>query len=197
MLDEIRRTARHTFVYGLGTISYRLVGFFLLPLYTKRIPVADYGLFGLLEVSGQVLVGLLSFGLPTALFKWYTLAEDNKAQHEVVSTVLIALLGFNLFFLGSIAVLSLRAAPAILGFFPGSTLSTREFSYLLIAFYMDVLVTLVLRIFLNLLRAEERSGFYTIISVARFALVLGLNFWFIAKLGLGILGIYFGQALGS
>jgi len=197
VFSEIRRTAKHAVIYGFGLISYRLVGFFLLPLYTRKINVAEYGLFGLLEVSGQILASILLLGLPPALFRWLSLAKDSEEQRQVVTTVVVGLLLIDLPVLGLLTLWSLLHIPALLGYFPEAGLTSQRFSWLLLAFYADVFVTLLIRVQFNLLRAEERSLTYSAASLLRFLLVMALTILFVARYGLGIVGIYLGQVAGS
>ena len=55
MLENIKQTVKHTGIYALGNISAKLVGFVLLPIYTKHIPVAAYGVWGLLELIASLV----------------------------------------------------------------------------------------------------------------------------------------------
>lgn len=71
MLADIKSTIKNSIIYGFGSLSSKLVGFILIPLYTKYLTVEDYGALGILEVSSQIFIGLFGFGLYQAFFRWY------------------------------------------------------------------------------------------------------------------------------
>lgn len=189
---------KHTLIYGFGTVGYRLAGFLLLPLYTAKIPPSQYGVYGILEVLEQIIVGVFSFGLPTALFKWLACAADERDRIDTVSTTLWLVVLGNLAVLAPLAIaMPLGLSNYVAGLFVRTGLGTEHFLALGFVFCLDVLTTAVVRLLLNVLRAEEKPGWYTGLSLARFIAVLGLNVWFVGSLGLGIVGIFLGQVCGS
>ena len=197
MFRDYWTTAKHAAIYGFGTVGYRLAGFLLLPLYTHKIPVSQYGLYGALEVLGQLLVGVLSFGLPTAMFKWLSEAEDEGQRRVVVSTTLSLMVLANLAVLVPLYAVGVRAVPLLAQRFHEAGLTPHQFLILLSAFLLDVFLTGVVRFQLNLLRAEEKPAGYTAVSLLRFLVVIGITIYFVGVLDLGIVGIYLGQVSGS
>ena len=61
MLKELKNTIRHTAIYGFGNVAVKLIGFVLMPLYTKHISVPEYGILGILEVTILILSQVLIF----------------------------------------------------------------------------------------------------------------------------------------
>ena len=55
MLRYIRQLAGESFIYGLSGAVSALVGLFLLPLYTKQLAPADYGVLELVVTTMNVL----------------------------------------------------------------------------------------------------------------------------------------------
>ena len=43
MSDGTRGIARHTIIYGLGTVLQKAVSFLMLPVYTRILTLEDYG----------------------------------------------------------------------------------------------------------------------------------------------------------
>ncbi len=197
MFRDYWTTAKHAAIYGFGTVGYRLAGFLLLPLYTHKIPVSQYGLYGALEVLGQLLVGVLSFGLPTALFKWLSESTDERERRVVVSTTLAVLVSVNVAILLPLYLVAFRSAAFLAQRFHDAGLGPHQFLVLLSAFLGDVFLTGVVRFQLNLLRAEEKPLGYTAVSLLRFLAVIGITVYFVGALDLGIVGIYLGQVSGS
>ncbi len=99
MLDKIKRTVKHTAFFAFGNIAPKLSGFILLPIYTKLISVADYGILGLLEVIELVATHILSVGIPQALLRWHGLTDSEAKKKSYIFTVfvfLICICVFNL-----------------------------------------------------------------------------------------------------
>jgi len=91
MSNNIKQTVKHSSIFALGKISTKLVGFILLPIYTKEISVADYGILGILELIDLLGSNVLSIGMPQALLRWYTLAETQIDKQKIVFTNFIFL----------------------------------------------------------------------------------------------------------
>src|SRR5262249_52982986 len=51
----LKDVTRHTSIYGMGEMASKVIGFFLLPLYTHFLTPADYGVLGLLYITMRVL----------------------------------------------------------------------------------------------------------------------------------------------
>jgi len=68
MLKTLRSTLKNTAIYSFGTLASKLVGFFLLPLYTTKLSVSEYGVLGVLEISGQFLIAFFGLGLYNAFY---------------------------------------------------------------------------------------------------------------------------------
>ena len=68
---RLRQLAGQSFVYGLGGLVSKLVGIFLLPIYTKPQYVSQAG-FGQVEtvMAASALASIVcQFGLTTAMFR--------------------------------------------------------------------------------------------------------------------------------
>ena len=44
MIEKLKETFSHAFIFGLGGVLTKLIGFILIPLYTREISVAEYGM---------------------------------------------------------------------------------------------------------------------------------------------------------
>ena len=79
MLDKLKHTLKHTFIYSLGNLSAKLVGLILLPLYTSHLSTSEYGILSLLEASSQVIVGILGFGMANAMMRWFVSEKSDNS----------------------------------------------------------------------------------------------------------------------
>jgi len=55
MIERLKELARHSAIYGLGSIVARILGVLLLPLYTRYLSPGDYGLIETLVALSAVL----------------------------------------------------------------------------------------------------------------------------------------------
>jgi O-antigen/teichoic acid export membrane protein len=80
-------------IYGLGSLGTRIVGFFLIPVYTRFMTPADYGILALCVTTASVLNMLSLGGIPSALFRSYLhLADGDDERGKVQATALTTLL---------------------------------------------------------------------------------------------------------
>ncbi len=91
MFSQLFRLSKHSIVYGLGVAASQLVGFFLLPIYTRYLTPSDYGVLEIFGATGGILGIVFVMGLGSALFMSYFSYDDEENRKTVVSTTLIFL----------------------------------------------------------------------------------------------------------
>lgn len=69
-----------TALYGAAVLVDRLLGFFLLPLLTRAISPADYGVWTQTAVTAGLFVPLVLFGSPTAVVRYFSGALGARAR---------------------------------------------------------------------------------------------------------------------
>ena len=88
MFDKIKRLIGHVLVYGLGNAGTRVIGFLLIPVYSRFITPEDYGVLALVGMFGQVLFTIMNMGQNSALFRTYLSHDDARGRETVISTSL-------------------------------------------------------------------------------------------------------------
>ena len=78
--------ARHSAVYGLGSLVSRFIAVLLLPIYTRYLSPADYGLIETLIALSAVLTVLLAAGVKSAFFRFYFDEADEAGKRRVIRT---------------------------------------------------------------------------------------------------------------
>jgi O-antigen/teichoic acid export membrane protein len=71
MFERMKELLRHSALYGLGNLVARIVGVLLLPLYTRYLTPADYGLIETLVALSAVLTALVAQAMKSAFFRFY------------------------------------------------------------------------------------------------------------------------------
>ena len=190
MFDKFRLSAKQVFIYSLGNIFSKLVGFILLPLYSQHISISDYSSLILIEPIWQLLSAVLSFSLPTALLRWLAPEKDFKRQGSMVFTTLMALVFILLAF--NLLAFPFNAWVNHQGVYDDPKFKLYlDISFLLVTF--DVLNLLVL----SLLRFHEKPWQYIILNTLKLSVNLGLNIYFIVRLKMGVEAILLSQLIAS
>lgn len=180
---------RHSSIYAVGGILRQLVGFIMLPIYTRYLTPADYGVIALL-VFGVSLIELV-FGarLGNSLPKFYYEQKTESAKSSVISTALF--ITGTISFAAMVSVLMLRV-PTSEGLF-----GTSEFSLVVSLFSIQILTNALEHYGLIYLRIQQRPYLLIAISVAKLFIQLSFNIVLVVVLEMGVLGVAIGSAASS
>jgi len=189
MLSKIQQTAKHSLIIAFSRVSSKLVGFILLPIYTSKIPVSDYGVLGILEIIEILGVHIFSIGLHQGLFRWYSLSNSEREKRNIFTTVtlfllLIAIMSFGIAFL-------FKKEMSILIF------STYQYQDFLLYTLAAIHFTNIAKIAQTLLRIKENTVAYSISFIVQFILSLVFNIYFIVVLNMGVEGILLAKVLST
>ena len=90
MLDQMKRLARHSAVYGIGGLASRILAVLLLPLYTRYLRPSDYGAIETLIAGATILMVLLRAGIRSAFFRYYYDYPDEAGKLVSISRCTLA-----------------------------------------------------------------------------------------------------------
>lgn len=100
-----RQILKKTSGYSIPALASRAVSVLLLPIYTRYLTPADYGVMELLDLTSDLVGMMLGARLGQALFYFYFAAETPEEKDKAISTV----------FLGSLLIGVVGAAIALFG----------------------------------------------------------------------------------
>lgn len=168
-------------LYAIGNIASRLVAFLAIPIYSRFLTPAQYGLLELIELSTQTVA--IAFGLQaigTALTRIFHDQVSADAERSVVSTALIgtALLG----------ILVTIASVAGAGPISRAVFGTDEWTTLLQTAFVAMLFASQIEVILVYERMRGHARFYLAYSLVTLGLSLVLNILFIGVLDAGVWG---------
>lgn len=93
-LDRTRTFAKHSLVYVAGEFASKGIAFALIPLYVAYLSPEDYGIIETLRALLNLLMLVLTFGLPSAVIRfYYDYSSRNEYGRFLGSTVTFTLLG--------------------------------------------------------------------------------------------------------
>ena len=185
-----KSVARSSAVYSLPFILQRIASILMLPVYTRFLTTADYGIMDLLEQTLAVIVLLFGVRIAAAIGYFYFQASSEQARRTVVGT---AVLGAAMIGLAG-AVITWPLAPLLSRLVFGSTNEVLYFHIALLTwpcgFAMEALYTL--------LRVQDRPVAYTVASAVRLVLMVIAILILLVALRLRVAGIlYAGLIVGA
>jgi O-antigen/teichoic acid export membrane protein len=159
----------------------RMAAFILLPLNTRYLSPADYGVLELIEQIGLVLSVLLGLSFSSALGYFYNAERDESRRSLVLSTTLIGSLLVG--FLAALAVTPLAGMISELAY------GNRNNSALL-AFALAALpLSFLLEAGFTWIRVADRPLAFLGASVLRVVVTIILSFTLLAGFGLRLWGV--------
>jgi O-antigen/teichoic acid export membrane protein len=189
MAGELRSIGRHTLVYGIGTAVGKLASFLMLPVYTRYLTPADYGVLELMGTTIDVVAMIAGLGLAGALFKEYAAIDDPAERARMISTVTLASGALS----AVAAVAGIAAAPLL----AGRVLDGAAPALWLQLFFVIYFLQSLSGIPFMLMRAEDRSLLFVWLNVARLVGTLALNILFVVHLEMGVPGVILGNVIAS
>jgi len=182
----LRRLMSSSMLYAATGLLQQLVGFLLIPVYTRLIPPAEYGVLELLTAFLGVAMMCVTLGMSSAINKVYHRdCETPEQRRAVLSTAMLTVLPAMLLLCAAMLALA-RPASALL------TGSEEHAGLLRIAAASSICYSLFALV-LGGFRAEERVRAYSTLSIVQFSLALVLNLTLVVGARLGVRGVLLGN----
>jgi len=189
MLGQLRKLGKQTAIYGFGNILNKMLGFILIPLYFRFIPIGDFGNLAVMEITILFLTSILHFGIFSGHQRYFFIEKEknnygtflfNNYTGNVVIT-LILIIPF-LIFSSQVSILFFENV--------SQTENLRIMFWIVVA---EILCTLPFQI----LQFEEKPVRYILLNVFKLVLSFLLTIYFVKSLSLGIKGILFARFTGG
>ncbi len=172
--------------FGLATSIEKLLGFIILPIYTRYFSVAEYGI---IDMIGTILAVAIIFGglqLETSLQRYYY--EFNVIKKKLLIS--------NIYIL----VCTLSIAVGLIIFCFANTLSiwlfsTENYSLPIKMVSIQIPIQNISMLGLVLLRFEKKNFQFLIVILTKVISSLGFVYLFVVYLKLGLVGVFLAQLL--
>ncbi len=170
----LKEVTKHTSIYGMGGMATKVIGFFLLPLYTHYLTPADYGVLGLLYITMRVLDIVVIQGLTTSIFRAYSFdyKGDPANQADAVCTAYYYSIGSALVFFG----VSRRCFAGPLN---DLVFKDANWTHLFRMMFLAGIFRATQNIPRQIMRAHRKSVAYSAIQLVDMVAAALLNIWFI------------------
>jgi O-antigen/teichoic acid export membrane protein len=160
VLEQLKRLAAHSSVYGASNVLAASISLILLPILTRYLSPGEYGALELVIVSAAQLVGVIQLGLGYAVFKAVLRdANDSDSRGCAITTAYVTVAAFGLVVSGGLLLFSDSLAGVLLG---DARARTAVRWMLAKAFFEALAVVPMAR-----LRVREESAKYGALNVGR------------------------------
>ncbi len=105
MNKEIGKFVKSSALFLVGSVLSKLIGIIFLPLYTKYIPTAEYGIYDVACTYSNIVIYFLFFEIWSTLLRFMYEAKTKEEQNKVsASAMTIFLISSLAFVMGAIAL---------------------------------------------------------------------------------------------
>jgi len=189
MSEVLKKTFSHAGIYSIGILLNSMVSFIMLPIYTRCLTPADYGVLELLEITVDVISIVAGAGIIHGLSKYYYQYEGQRDKEELVSTLFISLI-------------LLYAAGCCVGFAFSEQISivvyhTEKYSRFIEISFFNLFLSFLIFVPLGYLRTQQKSILFVIIGAVKLVIQLSLNIVFVVLLEKGVIGVLYSTLITS
>lgn len=189
MLQLLKKIVSLSFLYGVSSVSYQLVGLILLPLYTRYLTSTEFGIYALALVGIKFFEVFVNIGIPSAFFRFFYDFKDEKRRSELISTTYMFVTFTSLIMI--ILVLSVRERLMPIFF-------VDEKYY--ICFYFTIFLSLLESpqiIAFHYFRADEQVKKYCFFNFLRSGVLFCSAWFFLVYMEYGIFALFIARMLSS
>lgn len=185
----IRGLSGHTLIYSLTWLASSATSILLLPIYTRYLSRADYGILELLDYTNVIISIIVLAGLNLAIPRFFNEANDPLGRRQTLSsaTIFVLVSGFLCVLIGF--MFSVEIADLILG----ETGHENLINLNIILLYAQLVGNISGVTFI----AEKKSKVFLFYTIVRLVLCIGANLYFIVLMGLGVVGMLYGNIFGN
>jgi O-antigen/teichoic acid export membrane protein len=181
--------AGHAVTYAIGNVARQVVGFLMLPVYTRFLVPADYGAVGLLAFALALLEPFFGARLSQAVPKFYYDTDDANTRRAVISSAIILTGAVSAVSATLIALLRYPASHLLFG--------TTEYALATGLFGINMLTQPVEYTGMTFIRLQERSRLYLAVSLGKMCLQIALNVLLVVNMRLGVIGVILSGVIAS
>lgn len=169
-MNKYKKLIYNTFIFGISTFSSKILVFLLLPLYTRVLSNADYGIVDLIVQTANLLIPIVSLGIANGVIR-FGLDKSNSSS-DVFSTGLFTILGGFVIFLLLEPLLS----------------KIKYISDYTVLIYIFVLMSSLRSICSQFIRSKQLVKLYAFDGLLSTITTIAFNILFLVVLKLGING---------
>jgi O-antigen/teichoic acid export membrane protein len=186
----LRKLGRDAAVYGGTDLVFKLFQFLLIPLYTRYLSVAQFGIMALLQVGMLLIGGFANLGINFSIQRYYYERPPGRERAALVSTGLFELTVSACLFVGL----------ALLAAYGGRETLQRDYSLswpLIALALVTVVPDQVSQYTLDTSRWQFAPLRFAFLSMVKNVLGLLIGAWLMIGEHMGLFGLFLGAFIGS
>lgn len=169
-MSKYKRLAKNIFMLLAGNFVARIIGFFMVPLYTTILSTSDYGVADLVTNIVFIVLPIFSLLMEEAVMRFSLDKGENKEKIFYISLKL-STIGFLCF---------ICISPVLFLF-----KNIKEYYWYIVVYYI---VTWLYNLILNYIKGLDRIGMITIAGILHTFIYFTLNIFFLVVLKIGVHG---------
>lgn len=173
-LDMLKKSG----TYGLGVLARRLSSVLLLPLYTRLLTPADYGILDLLDLTLHMVTIFVGMRLGEAVLYFHAHAETDEEKERTLGTAFLGACAIG----AAVGVLGALLAPQWSALILGSD----RYPHLVRLTFANIAVSFPIEIGLSYVRTLNRAKLFVTLSTTRLFTMMGLNVIMLVGLRMGV-----------
>lgn len=173
----------------MGNIARHLVGFAMLPIYTRFLSPADYGVIALLTFALALFEPVFGARLSMALPKFYFEMPSKRAQRAVIWTALSLT--------GLVSAVSVAGLVILRQVGSGILFGNQKYALAFGIFAVNLLTRPLEDTGMMYLRIHERSRLFLTVSMIKLAVQVALNVLLVVYLETGVVGAVLSGVISS
>jgi O-antigen/teichoic acid export membrane protein len=176
-------------VYGISSLLSQIIGFLLLPLFTRYLTPADQGVIAMLGIVTLLFNPLANLGMSNAIFRRFNLEKTAPERGAVLASGLFSVTISSLALLALGCVFAAQISELVVG--DTSATNLVRLSLLTAAAMTVSAIPLVI------LRADRRVKTAALINVSKFLVSIVCTIWLVVVEQWGVLGVVVGTLVGE
>lgn len=181
MWEQFKQLGRHSIIYGIGIMATHAAGFLLIPIYTRVLTTADYGIYEIVNRFLEILTIFLGVGLRVTAVRFYQDGDDVRQKNTVISTAMYFMIPFGLVIVSIMFVIAPTWSEILFG-----TRAQTKVIQLALGLAFTELCYMVAAAYIT---ARVRSLLFITVSGGKFLVVIALNIYLVYFLRRGVEGI--------
>jgi O-antigen/teichoic acid export membrane protein len=189
LLSRLLELLSDSIVYGLSTLLAQVAGFLLLPLYTRHLAPADYGVLAMLNVITMTFTPLSSFCLGSGASRRINLQPDHPGRGVILTTVALGSIAIS----GSFLILGWLTAQ-----YPARWIVGTETAVPLVRLTMLTAVFVILGDTARIdLRCRRRTKTVGLLNLLSFLVTMTVTIRLVVVDQVGVAGVVWGGLTGA
>jgi len=189
MFKELTKVFGETIIYGVTGVVSTLASVFLVPVYTRILTPAEYGVSALLTTLFAIVAVVANLGMSSAIFYTYFKAKEERQKRAVLGTSFIFQTIFPFLISAAVFLLSYRISRILFG--------EDSFANLVSISAVALFFAVSSGTPLGVLRAQGRPKKYVSVNLIRLFSTILISVILVVGFRMGLLGVFIGNLIGN